>query len=408
MAKVSNKELLEIAQDESTKPEQLQLLWSTSRSVKIRKAIASNSNANPTTLKLAARLYLEEVLENPAFELLRLFDDDKWVAKVGDSYEDPTSFLKGIGYYSRFHESNASFAKACLLSKNLNVEELRILLEYLPTSYTSRVIKNSRAKDNILGLIMKDPTMLTLEAVLKAYLSGIFDEEIMYSCLRAIGLVGSMSCRKRTYSRAVVGLLKESDKGNEFASQCLTVILLASRTSCIRWVSTCFKEKHLEIISKAIIAAKKSKKASIKSSQYSQPFHSVIKCLSGIVSGIVWHSMDYSEKVNGLAEVKKKICQLGLENHEWGESSQCEYRIVLGKQLCYEGLLNQDIRVKAFFVRSKCLGSWFHVQRSDPKYQIVEEVNNWLYERGGVENLVYNAVDLKKIVSISENTFIAP
>ncbi len=101
MAKISNKELLEIAQNESTTPEQLSKIWITSKSIKVRKAVASNPNADALTLRAAARLYLEEVLDNPAFEMLKLFDDNEWVQKIGEIHENPERWASGVGYYSR-------------------------------------------------------------------------------------------------------------------------------------------------------------------------------------------------------------------------------------------------------------------------------------------------------------------
>ena len=116
MAKISNKELLEIAQNESTTPEQLSKIWITSKSIKVRKAVASNPNADALTLRAAARLYLEEVLDNPAFEMLKLFDDNEWIQKLGEIYENPERWANGIGYYSRSTGQLEPFARAALLS----------------------------------------------------------------------------------------------------------------------------------------------------------------------------------------------------------------------------------------------------------------------------------------------------
>ena len=97
MAKISNKELLEIAQNESTTPEQLSKIWITSKSIKVRKAVASNPNADALTLRAAARLYLEEVLDNPAFEMLRLLMIMSGCKKSEKSTRTPKDGRRGWG-----------------------------------------------------------------------------------------------------------------------------------------------------------------------------------------------------------------------------------------------------------------------------------------------------------------------
>ena len=100
------------------------------------------------------------------------------------------------------------------------------------------------------------------------------------------------------------------------------------------------------------------------------------------------------------------MCKLSLDTHPWGDTKFTWGPIQITNEMCDE-LLKQDIRVKAFFVRNKCLGTWFSVQKSSSKFQILEEVNDWMFKRGGFNNLLYNSVSLKKIVTISDDVIIA-
>lgn len=404
MAKISNKELLEIAQDESTTPEQLSKIWDTSRSVKVRKAIASNPNANAFTLRAAARLYLEEVLENPAFEMLKLFDEDSWIKKIGEIHENPETWVNGVGYYSRSTGQLEPFARAALLSPQLNPYSMVSILEFLSVSSLTRAFKNSKTRENSREMIFEFAGDFTMEALFKAYNGGLYNEEELYQCLRRMASIGSMSCRKSTYTRTIKSILKEYEEKPEEVGPTLSIILLASRASCIDWVKYYFTTKHLNAIAATIKAAKKLFKKS-HGKPPSSSSKTNIRVISSIVTGLLWEPLDFEQRKKNLGNFYKSICKLGLESHEWGDSKKTWGAVVLTNELC-ESLKNEDIKVKAFYVKNKCLGNWFHVQKSSTKFEIVEEVNQWLYERGGIENVLYKQIDLKKIISISPDVVI--
>jgi len=404
MAKVSNKELLEIAQNEATPPEQLNKIWNSSKSVKVRKAVASNPNANALTLRAAARLYLEEVLENPAFEMLKLFDEDSWIKKIGEIHDNPEMWANGIGYYSRSTGQLEPFARAALLSPQLNQYSMVSIVEFLPVSSLNRAFKYSKTRENSRKMIFEFAGNFTMEALFKAYNSGLYNEEEFYQCLRRMASIGSMSCRKSTYTRTIKALLKKYDEKPEEVGPTLSIILLASRASCIDWVKYHFTTKHLDVVAATIKAAKKLFKKS-----HGRPPSSTsktnIRVISSIVTGLLWEPLDFEQRKKNLGTFYKAICKLELENHEWGDSKKTWGAVILTNELC-ESLKAEDIKVKAFYVRNKCLGNWFHVQKSSTKFEILEEVNQWLYERGGIENVLYKHIDLKKIISISPDVVI--
>ena len=402
--KITNKELLEIAQDESTTTGQLNEIWYTSRSVKVRKAVASNPNAGALTLRAAARLYLEEVLENPAFEMLKLFDDNEWVQKIGQIYENPDRWVNGIGYYSRSTDQVEPFARAALLSPNLKPIDTVTIMEFLPVSSLQRAFKYTKTREKCKEITLEFAGDFTIEALFKAYNSGLYDEKELFHCLKRMAGVGSMSCRKSTYTRTFKALLKRYEVDPVGTAPTLSIILLASRASCIEWVKYFFARKHLPIVASTMLAVKRAfKKADGMLSNSASRTNT--RVVSSIVTGLLWEPLDFEERKKNLGSFYKEICKLGLENHEWGDSKKTWGGVVLTNELC-ESLQGEDIKIKAFYVKNKSLGNWFHVQKSSTKFSIVEEVNQWLYERGGIGNILYKEISLKKIISISPDVVI--
>lgn len=404
MAKISNKELLEIALDETTTPDQLSKIWSNTKSIKVRKAVASNPNADPLTLRQAARLYIEEVVENPGFEMLRLFDEDEWIKRIGEVYENPESWTRGY-YYARRTDQLEPFARVALLSKNLSAPGLNAVLEFLPVTSLKRAVKNEKTKSKIREVLIAPAHRqnFSLEGVFKAYGSKTINENELYEMLKSISYVGSLSCRKSVYLRTIKALLKAFDEEVDGAPRALAMILLASRSSCLRWVEYTFKAEHLEVLASTMRTAKKIKKKA--GHGVSTACKSTIQNIGGMITGLIWGPLNFEQRKSSLGLLYKKLCQLGLEGHSWGDTKETWGAIQLTNEMC-EDLLKEDIKVQAFYVRNKSLGNWFHVQKSSLKYQIVENVNNWLYERGGLENVLYKEISLKKIITISDDVVI--
>lgn len=399
MAKISNKELLTIAQNEETTPEQLNKIWVESKSVKVRKAVASNPNADAITLRYAARLYIEEVLENPGFQVLKLFDDDEWIRKIGEIYDNPESWST-VYYYARRTEQLEPFARAALLSSSLDYVQLNSIIEFLPVTSLKRAFKYEKTRAKIRKLLKGEGGNFSLEAMFKAYNSELIAEDELYECLKYISFVGSLSCRKSVYTKTIKLLFKSLDEQKYGADKAMAMILIASRSTCIRWIQYMFEHKHLKIIASALLTAKRlGKKASSTS-------RTTIQMLGSMITGVLWDPLNFDQRKNSFESIYKSMCKLGLDTHPWGDTKFTWGAIHITNEMCDE-LLKEDIRVKAFFVRNKCLGTWFSVQKSSSKFQLVEEVNDWMYKRGGFENLLYNSVSLRKIVTISDDVIIA-
>ncbi len=135
------------------------------------------------------------------------------------------------------------------------------------------------------------------------------------------------------------------------------------------------------------------------------PCVTAIKELSGLVVKLTWDTQSFQDRYLYLKEFYDLVNRLGLAHHEWGNSKQTWPPV----KIDYKAALELDklpIQVKAFYARNKCFGEWFHLTRSETKSKIVEEVNDWLYETGGVENLLYNKVSIKKIIALDESIVI--
>ena len=393
MVKISNKKLLEIAQNESTPPEQLSKIWATSKSIKVKKAVASNPNADAFTLRLAARLYLEEVLENPAFELLKLFNDDEWVQKIGKIYEDPSKWRAGL------HGPAVSpeiFARAALISPQLSEPlVLRGIMEGIAVRELTRAFKYPKTREKSRKMMLDHASCLSMEAFFKAYNSGLLNEKELLQCFKyQKATVGLNSCRKSTYTRTIKSLLKKYKNQPKEVGPTISAILLVSRATCINWIKQLLDKSHLPIVVFSILNAKKHliKTDKIKSSTF-YSLEENIKAISSIVTGLLWHSLDFEEKIKNLRKFYEDICQLGLEAHEWGNSNYTGWPVTLTNELC-EGLQNESIQIKSFYVKSGCFGKWFRLHRFSAKFAILEEVNQWLYEQRGIENILYDRVHI--------------
>ena len=129
---MKSSEQLTLAQNEKTPETILIKLWDTSKSVRVRKAIAKNPNAGPKVLRSAARLYLEEVLENPGFFMLELFDEDAWIKNLSEAYSNPEEFIDGCWHRSVISKHQLGWA--CLLSPQLTSRAVNVIAQYVPSA----------------------------------------------------------------------------------------------------------------------------------------------------------------------------------------------------------------------------------------------------------------------------------
>lgn len=410
--KLSTKELLEIAENDSTEPAALKEIWYSSRSPKVRKAVAANPNASPDVLKAAARLYMEEVVTNPGFEMLRLFDEDPWIKRIGEIYDNPASFF-GRGRYLAYRTSELeTLGRAALISPNCDTYSLSNLMVYMPVASIKRVIKNealkSSIKEKISSAYLDGICLFDLEGLFKSWDAKLISTIELASYIKKSGSISTMSCRKSVYVKAFRELNREYLEGKTSDSmEAIISIMLMSRSSCFRWITYDLEDAHLPVIAEAFKISKKLYKRNKASKERfgTSYARAAAKELAGLITMLTWDKKPYIERFTGLQDFYETINKLELPPHEWGNSKHCWPTVSLDAELCRE-LDKLPMATKAFYARSMSLGGWFHMTKSEPKAKIAEEVNQWLYERGGVENLLYNKISLKKIIALDDSVVI--
>jgi len=113
------------ALDPSTGRDRLKLIWSSTKSSRVRRAISSNPNLDAETMKMASRLYIKEVVNNTSVELIQLFTEDEFVKKLYTAYTDPLKFsinyrIRRLGEISNKGGDRVCIARAMLISPKLN------------------------------------------------------------------------------------------------------------------------------------------------------------------------------------------------------------------------------------------------------------------------------------------------
>ena len=147
--------LLAQAQDPTATQEKLRELWDTTKSTRVRRAVASNPNADSKTMCMAARLYIREVITNPSFELLNLFNEDKFVKQVYEAYTDPAEFYRKtqLSNIKNVNGNRINIARALLVSPNLrSAKILQDICACMGSAEFKRELKEPEVKRNVLGV----------------------------------------------------------------------------------------------------------------------------------------------------------------------------------------------------------------------------------------------------------------
>lgn len=412
------KEHFKLACNEATPTSELTSIWSSSRSVKVRKAIASNPNASPDTLKIAARLYLEEVIENPGFALLELFNDDPWILKISKAYAQPWEFLikHGGSIYSKVGSFDY-FGWAILLSPQLEASSLDRAILFMSAQAFRRAIKNPKVLDKIQGIYNEAPRVNTvwsfsLESLTILYREGVIGEEELIYGLKNYG-TGSESSRKMLFTKYIKKIYQLYCEGKTSYDKEIAVTILAHtfnicRAHVISWVVT-------------------SDILYFGAERWSgELYSSVLSCLSKINKNIKSKKLFNAEAMRACEKITARyIFKFLLKDNLTREGFDSVYAFIKSKDLCeirfgsagltippglvpLEELNKCDINVKNFFCRTGSLGDWVGTTGSDMKYQIVKEVNEYFYERDGVEEgtLLFNRCSIRKVVSLQENCYV--
>ena len=252
------KEQFLLAMDEETPEAKLQEIWKTSKSVRVRKAVASNPNAGPGVLREASRLYLEEVLSNPGFTVLELFDDDPWISKLSMAYSSPWDFLLQYGHAAYYAKASSvgwdHFGWAALLSPELNSPAMEKVLSFMTIGTLRRALKNTSLTRKLTELYdkaewAKDTWPFSLETMITLHCEKVISTEQLFSGLSNFG-PGSVSARKGVYTK-YMRWIQESYKDTsnpakkEFLPKLLAKSVLISRSHVLHWIWEGFSTREL-------------------------------------------------------------------------------------------------------------------------------------------------------------------
>jgi hypothetical protein len=160
---MSVESLLAIAQDPGTGQDELLRVWNETKSSRVRKAIASNPNCSAKIACVASRLYIKEVVNNPALEMHTLFCEDKSFKQIYDAYNDPSELWKTVPRYKGNSQEKGAVYRAMLVSPKLNDPKiLEAIFSQLSGSELIRELKDPDVKKNVCGIIESRPTSFSI------------------------------------------------------------------------------------------------------------------------------------------------------------------------------------------------------------------------------------------------------
>lgn len=406
-------EKMALALDENTPEEVLHQIWSDSRSATVRKAVARNPNAGAEVLKAASRLYLEEVLENPGFEMLELFDEDPWISRLSLAYANPEKFISTVYYIpvSRTEATTPALWWACLLSPKLTSIALSRVVLVLPLTLLRRAFSNekvsARARDLYEhSLTNSDTWPFDLGSSLILYTEKVISAEQLYSALSNYGKY-SISTRRSTFVKFFTEVAEQYSTTKElFYAKMLAKLFLIVRSSALNWVGISFRNASSFANRGELFTHVLSYMVSFSSKK--QLSKSCFRTIGEYVSAHMEERFFRTEDMS-YACTPERLTQAYhfIKAHNLTEVFSSDWDLLEAqKSSTIEALAQCNLEVKEFFVKKGCVGSWVVVSSADPKYQLFEDINNAIFETNGVsESLLFNSCSLKKIISISHSTY---
>lgn len=404
--------LLAEAQNESTSEVRLAYIWFNTKSIKVRKAIAGNPNAGPKVLRMAARLYLEEVLSNPNFEMLMLFDEDEWVRSLAMAYSDPTEFvLKTRHYYRSTSKQTDSLYRACLLSEKLSADVLDRIVGNMSLAALKRALKNQEVRKRIVRLIKEQMIQrsywpLNLETIIILYGEEVISDELMIEVLGKYGTASS-SASKRVFCKYVQNLHKRyEESGSATVAILLGKTYFSVRAHCVSWVVWSMNKPSKRIASLYARVMNYLIRNGKRSSLLAENVRNIGVLICSFIKA---EFFDYDGHSNtgqalslNLESVYRFLSEHGLETEEWGK---------IGLQLqgknTLEELEKTTEETQEFYIKAKVLGTWASVVTSDAKYSVINKINERIYSEHGIcDRLLFNKCSMRKIISLDDQTHI--
>lgn len=195
--------------DPSATPEDLRYVWESTKSVRVRKAVASNPNCDSRTMRMAARLYIKEVIANPSFELLNLFNEDKTVKVLYDAYMDPQTMSKAYNLMSMKTGERVNVARALLVSPKLTDPKiLQEVCSVLNTAGFKRELKDPNVNKVVAKVAKKGLAFFRLPTLMFLYHNEIIDINDLITALEKID-TGACRSTRGSYAGFLVSQVKD-------------------------------------------------------------------------------------------------------------------------------------------------------------------------------------------------------
>lgn len=409
MNKNDTKLLLKIAEDVSSTDQDLLRAWKETTSVKVRKAVASNPNAPASVLKEASRLYIEEVLRNPGFEMLTLFDTDEWVQNIHAAYTNPHEYLRIKGYYYAFGGGTQKdiITKVLLLSSRLDGVILESCINSGSLTAMDRVNKDPLVKSKIVNLAQSGSLKssshggLSATSLLIMFSRGVINFEMLNNGLKNY-TENSVSIKKSTYMKFFKEAGEEAVKTQDLnernkAVEAIARTLYVSRSQAVSWFCNCFWETNplnKELVSNVLAECTRLAGTMAKKTRSNKYQNLVIKIAEELMA-------DYFRTERRTEDIASMY--LFLKSKGLIESVSLIERLFPFSVVDAVGLEHCDLEIRDFFIRKRSFGSSVVAREGDRVYNLLNKTNNEIYEKEGVgPELLFRSCELKGTVNLGQ------
>lgn len=441
--KNDTKKFYEDACNSNTPESELLRIWNSTTSAKVRKAIASNPNVGADLLRIASRLYLDEALANPAFELLKIFTDDQWIMSITEAHEDPKKFIRSISYYNA--SRHGAQIKAVLASEKIDLDSLCFCLEYASTADLNRAVKNSNTRARLHNLVVRETkgikigstsnynkarASLSASGCITAMKLGIISEsealEYFRVCNELLKKFGRSAnphrVHKNSLSQVLMYVQKKFNNSSTSAQERIGVMDLVSEaiSFCAHslstsQVATAIKSSlpypynqnlnglMMEYMAELFKVLKYNLSATVSSSCLDAFPGFFFEVYSRAPKVCTMSGMDQLKGFHGFIRslgIEKDFCQHFSTGVSVSGSDQVYVLNRLGAEV--KDLEAMDMESKMFYIKAICNGNLIRLTKGTALYKIVEEVNNELYYNHGklVSNLIYDRSNIGGTITV--------
>jgi hypothetical protein len=145
---------------------------------------------------MAARLYIKEVMNNPSFEMLNLFQEDRDVKDLYEAYSNPQTYKHARSLDRVKANRRFNIARTLLVSPNLSDHIiLSEVCAYLNGAEFKRELKDQEVKDNVIKIAKRGLKEFRLPTLLFLFQNGIIGISELEKALEKTGTSEFMSSK---------------------------------------------------------------------------------------------------------------------------------------------------------------------------------------------------------------------